>query len=128
MPAAITAFYAALLALLVTALAINVTAHRVKLKIPIGDGDDPRMLRMIRVHGNAAEYVPLGIVLMGLYEINGGSHAALQIAGVALVVCRLLVVWGMWNTAGPTFGRRVGMTLNWFLMAALAALNLWQIA
>ena len=34
----ITALYAGILALIVVALAINVTVHRVKLRVPLGDG------------------------------------------------------------------------------------------
>jgi uncharacterized membrane protein YecN with MAPEG domain len=108
----ITALYAAILAILVTALAINVTVHRVKLRVPIGDGDNPQMLRMIRLHGNAAEYVPLALVLMLIYEINGGLHVALHIAGIALLAGRLLHIWGMWSTSRTTFGRASGQSLT----------------
>ena len=53
------------------------------------------MRRMIRLHGNAAEYIPLAIVLMLIYELNGGWHTALHIVGIALVVGRVLQTWGM---------------------------------
>lgn len=65
MPLPITALYAAILAIILTALAINVTVHRGKLKVPIGQGDNPTMLRMIRIHGNSAEYIPTALLLMG---------------------------------------------------------------
>src|SRR5471032_2869678 len=84
----ITAAYAAILALIIIALGINVTVHRVKLKVPLGDGGNKEMLRMIRLHGNAVEYIPLAIVLMLAYEINGGSHLALHVIGVALIAGR----------------------------------------
>ena len=124
----ITALYAGILALIVLALGINVTAHRAKLRVPMGDGGNPRMLRMIRLHGNAVEYIPLAVVLMLVYELNGGWHGALHIVGVALVAGRLLQTWGMWATDKPTFGRRAGQTLTWLSIAALAVLNLWKIA
>ncbi|MGA2565688.1 MAG: MAPEG family protein [Pseudolabrys sp.] len=38
MPLAITALYGAILGLIVIALAINVTMHRVKLRVPLGGG------------------------------------------------------------------------------------------
>ncbi len=127
MPLAITAFYGAILALLVTALAINVTAHRARLGVQIGDGGKPQMERMIRLHGNAVEYVPLGVLLMALYELNGGSHPALHVVGIAFIVARLLHVWGMWGTVDANVGRITGPTLTWLASAAIAALNLWQI-
>jgi uncharacterized protein len=127
MPVPITALYAGILGLLLTALAINVTVHRAKLKVTIGDGGNPQMQRMIRLHGNAAEYVPLGLVLMGLYELDGGLHPALHAAGIALIVGRVLHIWGMWSTVEPNFGRAAGPTLTWLAIAAMAVLNLWQI-
>ena len=71
MPVPITALYTAILALVVLALAANVSIHRGKLKVDIGDGDNPQMLRMIRIHGNAVEYVPIALLLMGVYELDG---------------------------------------------------------
>ena len=127
MPVAITALYAGILALILTALAVNVTVHRNKLKVGVGDGDNPTMLRMIRIHGNAAEYIPLGIILMGLYELDGGLPLALNIAGIVLIGSRLLYAWGMWSTPEPGFGRVAGTSLTWLTVIALAALNLWQV-
>lgn len=124
MPLPITAAYAAVLAILVVALGINVTMHRVKLDVPLGDGGNAEMLRMIRVHGNAAEYIPLALVLMAIYEANGGWSLALNIAGIALIVGRLLQTWGMWATEKPVFGRQAGQSLTWLTIAALAALNI----
>jgi uncharacterized membrane protein YecN with MAPEG domain len=123
----ITALYAGILGLLITALAINVTVHRAKLKVDIGDGGNAQMLRMIRVHANAVEYVPLGLLLLGLYELDQGWPAVLHAAGIALIVGRVLHVAGLWNTAGLNFGRGAGVTLTWITIAALAVLNLWQI-
>ena len=98
MQVSITALYAGILALIIVALGINVTMHRVKLRVPLGDGGNPQMLRMIRLHGNAIEYVPLAVVLMLIYEINGGWHTALHVIGIALVAGRVLQTWGMWGT------------------------------
>jgi hypothetical protein len=87
MPVMITALYAAILALLLTALAINVTVNRAKLKVLLGDGGNPQMLRMARIHGNAAEYVPIAVLLMGLYELDGGLPLALHVTGIASAAC-----------------------------------------
>ena len=73
MPAPITAAYAAVLAILIVVLGINVTMHRVKLQVPLGDGGNAQMLRIIRLHGNAAEYIPLAVALMLIMiSVNGG--------------------------------------------------------
>ncbi len=127
MSVAITALYAAILGLIVIALAINVTVHRVKLQVPLGDGGHAQMRRMIRLHGNAAEYIPLALVLMAIYELNGGWHLGLHIVGIALVAGRLLQTWGMWTTDMPNIGRQIGQSLTWLSLVALAVLNLWKV-
>jgi uncharacterized protein len=127
MQVSITALYGAILGLMVIALAINVTAHRVKLRVPLGDGGNAEMRRMIRLHGNAAEYVPLALVLMAIYELNGGAHLGLHILGIALVVGRLAQTWGMWSTDMTNIGRQIGQSLTWLSLIALAVLNLWKV-
>jgi len=123
----VTALYAGILALLITAFAINVTIHRNKLKIEAGDGGNPTMLRMIRIHGSAAEYVPLGLLLMALYEIDRGMPSALHAAGIALIVGRLAFAAAFWQSAHPGALRGIAAVVTWLTIAALAVLNLWQI-
>jgi uncharacterized membrane protein YecN with MAPEG domain len=125
---AITALYGAILGLIVIALAINVTMHRVKLRVPLGDGGNAQMRRMIRLHGNAAEYIPLAVVLMAIYELNGGGHLALHIIGIALIAGRVVQTWGMWATDQTNIGRQIGQSLTWLSVAALAVLNLSKLA
>ncbi len=127
MPVAISALYAGILALLIVVLAMNVTVHRVTLRVSLGDGGKPQMQRMIRLHGSAIEYVPLGVLLMGLYELDGGSPFALHATGIALVLGRLLFVAGVWNNDAPNPIRATAAMLTWLVIAALAILNLWQI-
>ncbi|HEY4141469.1 MAG TPA: MAPEG family protein [Pseudolabrys sp.] len=127
MPLQLTALYAAILALIVVALGINVTVHRVKLQVSLGDGGNPQMLRMIRLHGNAVEYLPLALVLMALYELNGGWHWAVNVIGIALIAGRLIQTWAMWGTDIPKPGRGIGQVLTWGSIAVLALLNLWKL-
>ena len=127
MPVSITALYAAILGLIILALGINVTVHRVKLKVSLGDGGNPEMLRMIRLHGNAIEYVPLALLLMLAYELNGGWHSALHIIGIALIAGRLIQTMAMWSTEVAGTGRGIGQSLNWLSIAVLAVLNLWKV-
>lgn len=127
MPIAITAVYASVLALIILALGINVTVHRVKFQIPLGDAGNPDMLRMIRIHANAIEYVPLALLLMALYEFNGGWHAALHVIGIALIAARVIQTLAMWSTHRPNMGRRIGQSLTWLSLAGLALLNLAKV-
>ena len=127
MSLSITALYAGILALIVIALAINVTVHRVKLRVPLGDGGNAQMRRMIRLHGNAAEYIPLALLLMAIYELNGGWHTALHVIGIALMAGRVVQTWGMWATDKTNIGRQIGQSLTWLSVAALAVLNLSKV-
>lgn len=124
MSVSITALYAGILALIIVALAINVTVHRVKLKVPLGDRGNAEMLRMIRLHGNATESIPLALILMLAYELGGGLHWVLHVAGIALIVGRILLTSDLWRSefAGP--GRKTGQSLTLLSIIALALLNL----
>lgn len=123
----VTALYASILALIIVVLGMNVTAHRVKLKVSVGDGGNARMLRMIRVHGNAAEYLPLAVLLMGIYELDGGARTLIHTAGLAQIAGRVLLTIGLWGPAQPNPVRGVGAVITWLVLIALAGLNLWQI-
>jgi len=127
MSVSITALYAAIYAILLTALAINVTMHRVKLRISVGDGDNAQMRRMIRLHGNAAEYVPIALLLMLFYEVNGGSHMALHIAALLFLFARLMHAWGLGVSDMTNQRRQIGQGLTWLIIVALALLNLWKL-
>lgn len=120
----VTALYAAILTLILMALAINVTLHRRKLRVGLGDGSNPVMLRMVRIHGNAVEYIPIAVLLMVVYELNGGSHTILHVCGCALILGRVLHAAGLWNSDGQSPGRALGQTLTWLTILALVALNL----
>lgn len=127
MPTSITALYAAILALFIVVLGTNVTLHRLKRGVMLGDGDDPLLRRVIRMHGNSIENVPIAVVLMALYELDGGQPLALHVAGVALIVGRVLYLGRLWVNENPSPIRASGVTLTWLAIAGLAILNLWQI-
>jgi uncharacterized membrane protein YecN with MAPEG domain len=124
MSVSITAIYAGILALIIVALGINVTIHRVKLRVPLGDGGNAEMLRMIRLHGNATESIPLVLILMLAYELGGGLHWILHAAGIALIVGRILLTVDLWGSEIAGLGRKTGQSLTWLPIIALALLNL----
>lgn len=91
----ITSIYAALLALLFVGLSVRTVLLRRSLKIAIGDGGDKTMLRAIRVHSNFAEYVPFGLLLLYLAEIQGAPSAAVHGVGLCLTIGRLSHAYGV---------------------------------
>ena len=65
----ITGIYAALGALLLVFLAARVMRRRTQARIGIGDGGDHELLKRIRVHANAVEYLPISLILLLLVEL-----------------------------------------------------------
>ena len=92
---AVTAFYAAILGLIFACLSTWVIAGRFKLQILHGDGGNETMNRRMRAHGNFAEYVPVILLLLALFESSGGSKAIVRILLVVLTVARLMHPVGM---------------------------------
>ncbi|MCL1634012.1 MAPEG family protein [Luteimonas sp. SX5] len=120
----ITSAYAGLLGLWLVALSVNVAAHRAKLGIGLGAGGDPRMRRVVRMHGNASESIPVALLLMALCEIGGGRAWILHAAGVVLVAARAANACGLWKSEGPHPLRVAGAHLTWLTTLALACLNI----
>lgn len=120
----LTGFYASLLGLLYIGLAINVARLRKTLKIGINDGGNKDLAKAIRVHGNFAEYVPIALILLASYELNGASAMALHVLGAALVVGRVLHVIGLTKTIGLSIQRQVGMLSTFFVILVLAIENI----
>ncbi|WP_251360000.1 MAPEG family protein [Kangiella sp. TOML190] len=115
-----TPIYAAILAILMLVLATKVVLTRRKLRIGVGDKGDGAMLKVIRVHGNATEYVPITLILLALAELNGASAYLINSWGIAFVVGRLIHAYGLGRSIGVSFGRFYGTILTWLVILSLA--------
>lgn len=91
----VSGLYAALFALLFLVLSMRVVGVRKRARVSIGAGEDADLARRIRVHGNAAEYGPLILLLMALCEMQAVSVYVIHAIGIALLVGRLLHWRGM---------------------------------
>jgi hypothetical protein len=117
----ITALWAAPIALLIVALALRVVALRWTRRVGIGDGGDKQLARAIRAHANAIETMPIALLLMAGYELDGGDPVALHAIGATLLVGRLGHAWGLSRHGGTSVGRFMG-TLSWtIVVVGLAA-------
>ena len=117
----ITLLYAGLCALLVVFLAARVARWRYAHKIGLGDGGDKELLKRVRAHGNAVEYLPLSLILLGGLELNGYRPMLIHSFGAALLLSRIAHAWGVSRTAGTSLGRLGGMSVTWGVMVAMAA-------
>jgi uncharacterized membrane protein YecN with MAPEG domain len=113
----ITGLYAGILALIYIALSLNVVRCRRKHRVSLGDKDIPEMLAAIRIHGNFIEYVPFALILMFLTETPHNNLLLVNIAGVMLIVARLLHIYAIGKrAAGP---RIAGMMLTFAVLGVL---------
>jgi len=126
MHAPITALWAGLLGILMLGLAGRVVNMRNSENILFGDGGNVVLLQRQRVHGNFIEYVPLGLVLLLILELNGASPLLLNGLGGSLFVARLLHAFGFSRTSGRSFGRFVGTVVTWLMLAAASAFALYS--
>lgn len=85
-----TPLYAILLGAFFLFLSVRVILGRRGTSIGLGHGDNSDMERRIRAQGNAAEYIPLGLILLFLAEYQGLPLLWVHVAGVALLVGRVL--------------------------------------
>ncbi len=122
----ITTLYAGLNALLMLFLAFQVVRLRgaTQTTLGVGNGEDDRLERACRAHGNMVEYVPTALILMLLLELMGAAVYLLHGLGLALTIGRIFHAQGLAISGGTTFGRFVGTLLTWgvFLVGGIAAL------
>lgn len=116
----ISALYAGLCGLLLLGLAVLVVARRRSAKIGIGFRDDRELERRVRAHGNAAEYVPIALLLLLIAELSGLGGTWLHAVGIGLVAARVAHAWGLVNSAGTSPGRFVGTLGTWIVILALS--------
>jgi len=91
--------------LLMLALGLMVSRLRIQLGTGVGTGDDARLERAIRAHGNNAEYVPGALLLLLLAGATGSSPLALHVAGASLLAARILHAIGIQQIDKP--GRKI---------------------
>jgi len=120
----ITALYASLLAILLVGLSFNVIRLRLKLKVGIGDGEQKPLAAAIRIHGNFIEYMPLALILLACYELNGANSLWLHILGATLFVGRILHAIGLSKSIGISMQRQVGMLSTFLVLLILAIENI----
>ena len=119
-----TAVFASILALMFIKLSFNVIGFRRKNKIALGAGGVDELERAIRAHGNFAEYVPLGLFLIGALELNGAPLELVALLGALLVVGRYFHAKGI-NEPPPEFTNRVrGMKLTFAALGLSAIANI----
>ena len=123
----VTIATASVLALVYFALIVRIGQGRYKYRISMGDGGNADMLCRMRTQANFVEYVPLLLIFMGLFEVEGVNKQVLAIAGAALVLFRILHAIGMPRPAPNPF-RAIGAAGTGLLLIAAAIQGLVMVA
>jgi uncharacterized membrane protein YecN with MAPEG domain len=117
-------FYAAVLALLTLVLAFRVAWLRRRYGVGMGSAGHEDLARAVRVHGNATEYIPLGILLLTLDALAGSPVLGVEIAGALLCFGRLTHAYGLSQSSGASPGRFAGTVSTWLSYLVMTGLLL----
>ncbi|MEG9861854.1 MAG: MAPEG family protein [Parvularculales bacterium] len=115
--------------LLIWFLGIHVTRLRMKLGVGTGVGDDPKLERAVRAHGNATEHVPVLLVGLGFMALLGASPMVIHILGATLFVARLAHAQGIQVLdKGLPPGRAGGNIVTWVVTWLIALALIFNFA
>lgn len=118
----VTSFFAGLFALYFVRLAFAVIRLRQTNKVALGAGGVAELEGAIRAHGNFAEYVPLGVILLALFESHSVHPAFVAVLGGLLGLGRVLHAEAL-SKANLKLRVR-GMMLTFGTLVTLAVLNM----
>ena len=117
---AIVGFYLSLNALWFLWLSIKVIQIRRGQQISIGDGDDQALSYCIRGQANAAEYMPIFFLLLGVAALLSTPPIALHLFGLTFTVGRILHGYWFLNPSKNLKPRVLGMVLTLLSSGVLA--------
>lgn len=127
----VTAFVAAICAIMLLITAIDTVRQRLRLKTAFGDADDPKLISASRAHANLAEHAPIVILLIATLELSNAHQVALMAISVLFLVGRVAHIVGLYTPSEPgkaPLGRKIGVMATWFTLAMLSGWTLWMLA
>ncbi len=130
MPVPVTAFVAAVCALLLLLTAIDTVRQRIRAQAAFGDAGDAKLISASRSHGNLAEHAPIVILLLAFLELGHASHMGLMAVGALFLFGRVLHIWGLYLPAStnPPLPRSLGVIITWLTLAVLSGWTLYLLA
>ena len=118
------AIYAGLAILILVWLAVQTGRIRQAEKVFMGDGGNPRMIRIMRGHANALEFIPPTLIAMLLLALTGAPALLVHLLGLLLIAGRFVHAWHFAAADAPPWQRVAGTVLSFLALggAGLAAL------
>ncbi|MEM7208701.1 MAG: MAPEG family protein [Pseudomonadota bacterium] len=118
----IASLYASLAALLMIWLALKVIKARRKARVSLGDGGDETLRVRIAAQRNAAEYIPIALILMFALEFSDAHAMIVHAFGIAFLSGRVIHARAMLLDDIPLRVR--GMKLTIWSIIGLAFFNI----
>ena len=118
----ISALYVVIGALLIMKFTLNVVRLRRQHHVAYGDGGHHDLHMAIRIHGNAIETVPLGLLLLIVLEMNGANIWMVHLTGILFFIGRVLHAQGLRSDVMSK--RKYGMMLTLFSLSGMVIFNL----
>jgi uncharacterized membrane protein YecN with MAPEG domain len=127
MPVPVTAFVAAICALLLLLTAIDTVRQRIRAQAAFGDAGDAKLISASRSHGNFAEHAPIVILLLAFLELAHAWHIGLMAIGALFLFGRVMHIWGLYLPAStkPPLPRSLGVIITWLTLAILSGWTLY---
>jgi len=95
MPLLVTSLVAAIFALMMVPLSLQISMRRMQVRTTATDTQDDILRHRIRAHGNFTEYAPSALILLALVEVGGAPAALVWSLGAAFVATRIMHAAGM---------------------------------
>jgi uncharacterized membrane protein YecN with MAPEG domain len=96
----ITSLLVAAFAIALVALSFPISLRRLKVGDMVGDSADEVLHRRIRAQGNFIEYVPLGLITIGLVEAHAAPVWIVAERFFSGGYCTRLACWGIQGLCG----------------------------
>jgi uncharacterized protein len=125
----VTPIIASILTMVFLQLSFAVIRLRRKNKVGLGTGGHDELERAIRAQGNFAEYVPMALILLFLFEFNGAPLWLVGILGASLIIGRVMHAKGIQQPPPHFRDRIIGMRFTIGTLIALVFFNVtWLFA
>ncbi|MGB5519350.1 MAG: MAPEG family protein [Gammaproteobacteria bacterium] len=118
----ISVIYAVISVVLIIYLSFEVIKTRRKHQISVGDGNNEELQTAQGAQSNAIEYIPISLLLLFYLEYNGASNWVIHLAGITLIIGRIIHAHGLLKRS---LSRRVlGMQITIYVLIGLCLLNI----
>jgi uncharacterized protein len=126
----VTAFTAAVCAIMLLILAIDTVRHRMRAQAAFGDAGDAKLISASRAHANLAEHAPIVLIMMGCLELAHAYHPLLMGLGALFLLGRVAHIFGLYMPVStkPPLPRSIGVMVTWLVIAVLSGWTLWLLA